>query len=62
MPSLWKAEAGVPCELLELTGSVKMLAGVMRNMGQVGLITEPAAIPSSRRSRSPTREGTSAET
>ena len=26
--------------------SVKMLTGVMRNMGQVGLITEPEAIPS----------------
>ena len=46
MPSLWKAEAGVPGELLDSDWFSQEAKGRHGNMGQVGMITEHAATPS----------------
>ena len=42
-PACGKPRLGFHASCWNLTGSVRMLTGVMRNMGQAGLITEPAA-------------------
>ena len=62
VPSLWKAEAGVPCELLESDWFSQDADGRNEEYGPSRTDHRTRSNPLSRTSRSPTREGTTAET
>ena len=61
-PSLWKAEAGVPRKLLESDWFSQDADGRNEEYGPTRIDHRTRSNPLSRRSRSPTREGTTAET
>ena len=62
VPSLWKAEAGVPGELLDSDWFSQEASGRHGEYGPSRNDHRTRSNPLSRRSRSPTREGTNAET
>ena len=62
VPSLWKAEAGVPGELLDCDWLSQDANGRNGEYGPSRTDHRTRSNPLSRRSRSPTREGTNAET
>ena len=62
VPSLWKAEAGVPGELLDSDWFSQEANGRNGEYGPSRNDHRTRSNPLSRRSRSPTREGTNAET
>ena len=62
VPSLWKVEAGVPGELLDSDWFSQEANGRNGEYGPSRNDHRTRSNPLSRRSRSPTREGTNAET